>query len=136
MKRKKKAGGALPNGWEFSKEYPLLADAVLIYEEFDFSGLVRAGVHRLRRHGHQLECSNSRCHEGGYDLRPQIELMMSLMPNRTKPVRMQCEGWETKSRHSIGNVCTGSIEGTLELHMKKVLGQRNKKLPMPGSATS
>lgn len=128
MRRKNKAGGALPNGWEFSKAYPMLADAVFIFEEFDFSGLVRAGVHSLRRQGLQVDCSNPHCHEGGYDLRPEIDLMLFRDLRRTKLICLQCEGWETKPTRSPTNVCTGCMEGTLELHIKKVVGQRNKKL--------
>ena len=136
MAQKKTGGVFFGAGGEFGKAYPMLADAVLIYEEFDFSGLVRAGVHSLRRQGHVVACSNSHCHEGGYDLRSEIETMMSVVPRRTKPVHLQCEGWETKPRQSFGNICTGSIEGTLELHMKKVLGQRNKKVLILRSAAA
>lgn len=125
MARKKKGNGVFSgSGWEFKNAYPALADAVLIYEEFDFSGLVRAGVHSVRRHGHRVDCSNAHCHEGGYDLLPEIELMMSLDPRRSKPVRMQCDGWETKPARGPMNVCTGCLEGTLELHIRKVVGQQ------------
>jgi hypothetical protein len=132
MARKKKTGGALSGGvWEFSKTYPMLADAVLIYEEFDFSGLVRAGVHSLRRHGHVLECANSRCQKGGYNLRPDIELMMAMLPKQTRAINLQCEGCETRPKRSQGNSCTGCIEGTLELHLKKAASPRDKKVPHP-----
>lgn len=50
----------------------MLDDAVFIYKGFDFTGLIRAGVHSLQRHGHIVVCSNSRCHEGGYDLQPEL----------------------------------------------------------------
>lgn len=69
---RKKADGVLSGGvWQFSKTYPMLVDALLIYEEFDFSGLVKSKVHSLCQDGHVVECNNPRWHEGGYDLRPE-----------------------------------------------------------------
>ena len=137
MARTKKTGGVFFGaGREFSKAYPMLADAVLIFEEFDFNGLVRAGVHSLRRQGHRVDCSNPHCHEGGYDLGPEIELMLFRDLRRTKLICLQCEGWETKRARRPANVCTGCMEGTLELHMKKMAAQRNKKLMTQETATT
>jgi hypothetical protein len=120
MARKRKTQKVLLGGvLEFSKAYPALTDAVLTYEEFDFRGLVRDGVHSVRRHGHVVGCSNSLCHEGGYDLRPEIEKLMSRGETRPKVVHLQCDGWETWPRHGpVGDVCTRSIEGTLQLKMR------------------
>ena len=120
-RKKKKVDGVLFGGvWGFSRTYPKLVDALLIYEEFDFSGLVKSRVHSLCQHGHVVECSNPRCQEGGYDLRPDIELMMSLDPMRSKAIHRQCDGWERqpRSQRDFGDVCTGSIEGTLELKLR------------------
>lgn len=97
----------------------MLADAVLIYEEFDFSGLVKAGIHSLRRDGYVVGCSNSLCRNGGYDLRPQIDKMMSPKAEQSKFVCLQCEGREAKPKPSNVNTCTGSIEGTLQLKVRK-----------------
>lgn len=117
MARKKKTNGVVSrNGWEFKKEFPMLADAIFVYEEFDFSGLVKSRVHSLRRHGYIVECGNLRCDEGGYDLRPEIKRLMSRKSKRAKVVLLQCDGWEPKTPRS-GGVCTGSIEGTLVLKM-------------------
>lgn len=96
----------------------MLDDAVLIYKEFDFTGLIRAGVHSLQRHGHIVVCSNSRCYEGGYDLQPEIKKMMSRKSKR-KAIFLQCDGSETNGPRSE-DACTGSIEGTLVLKTKKL----------------
>jgi hypothetical protein len=119
---KRKKDGELSSGgdWELDKAHPMLADALLTYEEFDFSGRVKAGVHSVRGEGPTVRCSNSLCRNGGYDMRPEIEAMMFPKRRRSKSVHLQCDGCETdpKPKRSVQNGCTGSIEGTLKLTMR------------------
>lgn len=120
MARKKKAGAPRGGVWELSKIYPTLADAVLTYDEFDFSGVIKDGVHSVRRHGHVVACSNALCHQGGYDLRAVIKRMMHQGETTPKVICIKCKGWETRADHGpAGNVCTGAIEGTLQLKMRR-----------------
>ena len=133
MTRKKRAAEvSLRSSWEFGKAFPMLADAVLSYEEFDFSGLIKVESHSLSRNGPIVSCSNSHCHKGGYDLRPEIH---SIIWRRTRKVciYLQCEGWEATAKGSVGNTCTGSIEGTLELKMRKAKGGSARTSPKPRS---
>lgn len=122
MTPKKKGDGL--NGWEFRNAFPLVADAALIYEEFDFTGPILGGVHSVRHRGHIMSCNNPRCHEGGYDLRPEIAKILTRLTALTRDVQLRCDGWETKPKRSVGNVCTGSIEGTLDLKLKSMRSGR------------
>lgn len=117
MTPKKKGDGL--NGWEFRNAFPTVADAVLIYEEFDFTGPILAGVHSVRRRGHIMACSNPRCHDGGYDLRPEIAMVLTRMNRLSCDVHLQCNGWETKPKRSTANICTGSIEGHTGFEVEK-----------------
>lgn len=101
----------------FKKAFPALQDAVLKYEESDFSGPIMNSVHSVSNGGPTLRCSNPQCHEGGYNLHYLIRLML-LMDVTSKEISLRCRGWERKPKHSIGNDCLSSVSGTLELKPK------------------
>jgi hypothetical protein len=98
----------------FDEAFPSLEDAILKYQVLDYDGLGPALVHSLRGDGPKLTCKNPKCHEGGYGVEHEVRLMI-LICATSKEIEMHCPGWETKPKHSIGDACTRSIRGVLEL---------------------
>lgn len=98
----------------FDEAFPSLKDALLKYEEHDYDGTSRSSVHSLRDDGRKLRCRNPKCHDGGYDIQQEVQLML-LTGEISKKLERHCPGWETRPKHSIGDDCTRRISGVLEL---------------------